>query len=149
MSLKDKLEIGLKPDAPYRPDNLPEEPAERTMASPELDLLSGSSLIGLEVVNAEGDALGTVDDIVVDVAAGRIGYIVLAAGGFLGFGNALLVVPWAALRLDAGHRRLVIGESRERLEKAPRLDKDRWMDLRDHRFGQQVHDYYRVPVYWR
>lgn len=28
MSLKDKLEIGLKPDAPYRPDNLPEtEPA--------------------------------------------------------------------------------------------------------------------------
>ncbi|MCC7010312.1 MAG: hypothetical protein IT184_16005 [Acidobacteria bacterium] len=24
MSAKDKLEIGLKPDAPYRPDNLPE-----------------------------------------------------------------------------------------------------------------------------
>jgi len=23
MSLKDKLEVGLKPDAPYRPDNLP------------------------------------------------------------------------------------------------------------------------------
>jgi hypothetical protein len=24
MSVKDKLEIGLKPDAPYRPDNLPD-----------------------------------------------------------------------------------------------------------------------------
>ena len=24
MSFKDKLELGLKPDAPYRPDNLPE-----------------------------------------------------------------------------------------------------------------------------
>lgn len=24
MSLKDKLEIGLKPDAPFRPDNLPD-----------------------------------------------------------------------------------------------------------------------------
>jgi len=24
MSLKDKLEVGLKPDAPYRPDNLPD-----------------------------------------------------------------------------------------------------------------------------
>ena len=24
MSLKDKLELGLKPDAPYRPDNLPD-----------------------------------------------------------------------------------------------------------------------------
>jgi hypothetical protein len=24
VSLKDKLELGLKPDAPYRPDNLPD-----------------------------------------------------------------------------------------------------------------------------
>jgi hypothetical protein len=28
MSLKDKLEIGLKPDAPYRPDNLPDFQAD-------------------------------------------------------------------------------------------------------------------------
>ena len=28
MSLKDKLEIGLKPDAPYRKDNLPEGQAD-------------------------------------------------------------------------------------------------------------------------
>lgn len=38
MSLKDKLEIGLKPDAPYRPDNLPEfqanDPACREGATP-------------------------------------------------------------------------------------------------------------------
>ena len=38
MSLKDKLEIGLKPDAPYRPDNLPEfqrdDPACQVAAIP-------------------------------------------------------------------------------------------------------------------
>lgn len=38
MSLKDKLEIGLKPDAPYRPDNLPsfqkDEPACEVAATP-------------------------------------------------------------------------------------------------------------------
>jgi hypothetical protein len=38
MSLKDKLEIGLKPDAPYRPDNLPDfqanDPACREGATP-------------------------------------------------------------------------------------------------------------------
>ena len=28
MSLKDKLELGLKPDAAYRPDNLPEHQQE-------------------------------------------------------------------------------------------------------------------------
>ena len=38
MSLKDKLEIGLKPDAPYRPDNLPDfqrdDPACQGAATP-------------------------------------------------------------------------------------------------------------------
>jgi hypothetical protein len=38
MSLKDKLEIGLKPDAPYRPDNLPDfqqdDPACQDGATP-------------------------------------------------------------------------------------------------------------------
>jgi hypothetical protein len=38
MSLKDKLEIGLKPDAPYRRDNLPtfqqDEPACQVAATP-------------------------------------------------------------------------------------------------------------------
>jgi len=38
MSLKDKLEIGLKPDAPYRRDNLPDfqqdEPACEIAATP-------------------------------------------------------------------------------------------------------------------
>jgi hypothetical protein len=36
--LKDKLEIGLKPDAPFRPDNLPDfqrdDPACKTGATP-------------------------------------------------------------------------------------------------------------------
>ena len=41
MSLKDKLEIGLKPDAPYRPDNLPDfqqdDPACIEAAEPGTD----------------------------------------------------------------------------------------------------------------
>ncbi len=36
MSLKDKLEIGLKPDAPYRKDNLP----EFQQAEPACDIAS-------------------------------------------------------------------------------------------------------------
>lgn len=38
MSLKDKLEVGLKPDAPYRPDNLPkfqeDDPACEVASTP-------------------------------------------------------------------------------------------------------------------
>ena len=41
MTLKDKLEIGLKPDAPYRPDNLPE--AQQGDADCELAATPGTA----------------------------------------------------------------------------------------------------------
>ncbi len=34
MSIKDKLEIGLKPDAPYRKANLPESQRDRAIDAP-------------------------------------------------------------------------------------------------------------------
>lgn len=39
MTLKDKLEIGLKPDAQYRKDNLPDD----QVRGPEVDLGEGRS----------------------------------------------------------------------------------------------------------
>jgi hypothetical protein len=48
MTLKDKLEIGLKEDAPYRKDNLPEE----QVRGPEIPAGSGRSP---EIPLARGD----------------------------------------------------------------------------------------------
>ena len=41
MTLKDKLEIGLKPDAPHRKDNLPKE----QVRGPEIDAGEGRSAV--------------------------------------------------------------------------------------------------------
>ncbi len=47
MSLKDKLEIGLKPDAPYRQDNLPDsqkdDPACQEGATPGVAPAAGAA----------------------------------------------------------------------------------------------------------
>ena len=48
MTLKDKLEIGLKEDAPYRKDNLPDE----QVRGPEVESGSGRSP---EIPAARGD----------------------------------------------------------------------------------------------
>lgn len=38
-------------------------------------------LLGMEVQNYEGDQLGNVDDLAVDLETGRIVYVILSAGG--------------------------------------------------------------------
>jgi sporulation protein YlmC with PRC-barrel domain len=81
-------------------------------------------LTGLHVHNREGEDLGVIEEIVLDVAAGRIAYAVLAFGGFLGIRSKLFAVPWDALRLDGDLFR--VDATRQELEEASGFDPDHW-----------------------
>lgn len=118
-----------------------------TMTRPSI--LSATSVIGDKVVNHQGDALGKIEEIMLDVDDNRIAYAVLSFGGFLGIGDKYFAVPWEALRLDANNKRFVLNESKERLENAPGFDKDDWPDMADRTFGASIYDYYNVPTYWQ
>lgn len=48
---------------------------------------------GLTVVDARGDEIGEVDDLVVDEAERRVRFLVVASGGFLGIGETKRLVP--------------------------------------------------------
>ena len=111
-------------------------------------ILSSSSVTGDEVVNTQGDGLGRIEDIMLDVDDERIAYAVVSFGGFLGFGDKLFAVPWGALKLDAENQRFVLNETKERLENAPGFDKDNWPNMADRTLGTTLYDYYRVPKYW-
>ncbi len=63
-------------------------------------ILAASTLAGDQVQNSAGEDLGKVDEIMIDIPAGKVAYAVLSFGGFLGMGNKLFAVPWSALRLD-------------------------------------------------
>ncbi|MGH6611986.1 MAG: PRC-barrel domain-containing protein, partial [Burkholderiaceae bacterium] len=43
-----------------------------------------SQLIGKDVRNAQGEDLGDIKDVILDVNNGRVHYVVLSFGGFLG-----------------------------------------------------------------
>jgi sporulation protein YlmC with PRC-barrel domain len=59
-----------------------------------------SDLIGLGVRNQQGDNLGEINELVIDRENGDIHYAVVGAGGFLGIGERLILVPFAALDID-------------------------------------------------
>jgi sporulation protein YlmC with PRC-barrel domain len=111
-------------------------------------VLSATTVIGDKVVNPQGESLGKIEEVMLDMNDDRIAYAVLSFGGFLGIGDKLFAVPWAALQLDAPNHQFVLNETRERLQNAPGFDKDHWPDMADRNFGSKVYDYYATPKYW-
>ena len=119
-----------------------------TSAGPGPEVMDAATLIGDDVVNAQGDDLGKIEAIMLDVRSGRIAYAVLSFGGFLGFGSKLFAIPWNALTLDAKEERFVLNVSREKLENAEGFDKDNWPTMADTAWATRIHAYYEVEPYW-
>ena len=110
-------------------------------------VLSSSSLGGDNVVNAAGEDLGKIEDLMIEVDGARVAYAVLSFGGFLGMGDKLFAVPWSALSIDPDNKRFVLNVDKSKLEDAPGFDKDHWPDMSDPRFKSDIHDYYGAKPY--
>jgi sporulation protein YlmC with PRC-barrel domain len=104
--------------------------------------MSASTLIGDGVYNLQSENLGDVKDIMLDMRTGKVAYAVLSFGGFLGMGEKLFAVPWAALKLDTENQRFALDIDKDRLEKAPGFDKDSWPDMADPAWENGIHSYY-------
>lgn len=105
-------------------------------------LLGASTVTGNDVFNDEDEDLGEIREIMLDMSTGRVGYAVLSFGGFLGMGEKLFAVPWAALELDITSRCFVLRVSKARLESAPGFDKQHWPDMADAEWEKGIHQFY-------
>ena len=119
-----------------------------TQRTLERKTLSASTLIGDSVRNPDGEDLGSIKEIMLDVHTGRIAYAVLDMGGFLGIGNKLFALPWSTLAIDADKHEFVLNVPKERLKNAPGFDQDDWPDFSDRTWGMEVHTFYHADPYW-
>jgi len=111
-------------------------------------IMAASTLEADEVVNAEGEKLGSIEDIMLDVSSGRIAYAVISSGGFLGVGDKYFAVPWNALTLDVDRECFMLDIDKDRLESAPGFDKDAWPTMADQSWALGVHEYFGTRPYW-
>lgn len=111
-------------------------------------LLSASTINGTEVVNSQGDHIGEIEELMIDLEAGRVNYAVLAFGGFLGVGNKLFAIPFDALKFDTVNEKVILDVDKEVLENAPGFDKNNWPDTSEHAWLVDVYDYYGYRPYW-
>jgi len=106
--------------------------------------ISASTIMKDNVKNGSGDDLGKIEDLMLDLATGKVSYAVVSFGGFLGMGDKLFAVPLQAMQVDTENKCLVLNESKERLENAPGFDKDNWPDHSDSAWNDQINTYYNL-----
>jgi len=119
----------------------------------EADSTLGSALLsarddiaGTRVFSPMGDDLGSIADVMIDAASGRVVYGVLQFGGILGLGADYYPIPFERLRYDHGRGGYTTDLSIEDLEGAPEYLDD-WRTDRD--WQARSHEHYGVPPYWR
>lgn len=111
-------------------------------SGPGPEVMAASTLACDKILSADGEQVGRVKEIMLDVQAGRIAYVVMSCGGFLGIGDRLLAIPWSALTLDTTRKCFLLSLSSERVKSAPGFDKDHWPSMAEHRWASTVHQYY-------
>jgi sporulation protein YlmC with PRC-barrel domain len=109
---------------------------------PGPELMGADTLVGNDVYNEEGEDLGEIKEIMLDMHSGRVGYAVLSFGSFLGMGEKLFAVPWDALKLDTEHKRFVLNVEKDRLKQAPGFDRGKWPNMADQSWAKEIHSYY-------
>ncbi|MBX9702043.1 MAG: PRC-barrel domain-containing protein, partial [Acetobacteraceae bacterium] len=99
------------------------------------------SLIGTNVVGANGRDAGEVENLLID-RSGMVRAAVVEWGGFLGIGARRAVVPIDQIRLGANNERARMELTREQLEALPRYEPNRLQSYgRDQGWGDGVRLY--------
>ena len=104
-----------------------------------------ANIIGVPVRNPAGENLGQIEEVVIDLEAGRVAYLVVSFGGFLRMGEKLFAIPWEAVSLKYGEaaQYFVLHLDREKLAYAPGFNKDALPDMANPKWMAEVEAYHR------
>jgi len=85
-----------------------------------------TTLIGSKVLNPAGEALGKIEDIIVDFRNDQVAYAILSFGGTFGWRDKHFAIPWSVIQYNATDQCAVIDIDQERLASAPGFEKENW-----------------------
>jgi sporulation protein YlmC with PRC-barrel domain len=104
--------------------------------------------MGTPVKNRQDEKLGKVENLMVDLSAGRIVAVIISSGGYIGLGDELSAVPPTALRFNAEHDTLQLDASKDMLASSPHFKANEWPDFSQPGYAGGVYHAYKVEPYF-
>ncbi|MGI4880685.1 MAG: PRC-barrel domain-containing protein [Janthinobacterium lividum] len=109
-------------------------PVAEVPAARDAVLTPFSMLVGAKVGGSDGRPVGTIADVMMAAAEGRIVYVALSVGGVVGIGERLFAVPWSAFVVDPLGGALAVRFDAAALDGRAGFDKDEWPGAPDPAF---------------
>ena len=105
-------------------------------------------LVGAEVRSADGKEVGEIDHLMIETSVGRVAYVLISRGGFLGIGGEWVPVPFELLSQSPSTETLTLKVKASELQKIKALPKTeqprsvRRSDL------AKLYQQYKVEPFW-
>lgn len=99
-----------------------------------LKFLTASSIIGDKVKDPKDNPMGSIKDLMVNLSTGKVEYVVIELGGFLGIGEKYFAFPFSFLTVDTVDESFVLDQDFEAIKNAPGFDKEHWPETNSHMF---------------
>ncbi len=105
-----------------------------TFSASALDdsILKASNVIGMNVLNAEGESLGNIEDLVIEIEKGEATYVLLQFldfEGFVGVESKYFAVPWKAVKFNPTSQTAMLDVEKKLLHEAQGVDTSSLQEL--------------------
>ncbi|MEX0887381.1 MAG: PRC-barrel domain-containing protein [Phycisphaeraceae bacterium] len=140
-------------EAQQQQQQQPQHQQQQQEQQQQKSLLRVQDYIDMQVVNEQGDEVGEVVDIAIDVQQGRVGYAAIQPSDRLKeelqLDEELYALPFEALESDAQQQRLTLTVDEQRLAEAQGFSEDDWPNqIADRQWGTQQHEIFGFAPYW-
>jgi sporulation protein YlmC with PRC-barrel domain len=122
------------------------------------NLMLVDNLIGKEIQNRQGEKIGDIDKVLIDVDSGQVGFVTMTSGGVFGIGENKYIIPFNALekrmpqgtQARAGERQMsqvvfTLDKQKDQLKEVEG-DIEEFMTQAGQTRG--IHEHYGVSPYW-
>ncbi len=110
-------------------------------------------LIGAHIVDRYGEYLGKVEELAIQPQDGRIIFVILSRGGFLGMGEKFTPIPFSALSMKTDRSgseiAFVLDMEKNQLDSAPSVEGHSWGNLSNRQWVETVYTYYGKRPFWK
>lgn len=101
---------------------------------------------GHDVVDVEGDEVGTVDSLLIDRGERKVRFLEVGSGGFLGIGKEVVLIPVDVVT-SIDDRNVYIDRRRSHVAQSPGYDPELTPEP-ERPYLEEVYGHYGLPPHW-